>query len=93
MLDRPQTATIYAEQTNPAFRPLGACGGSDGREARVSVFAPDGRRMRLPSKVTLTLQPGTVIRVETSGGGGFGDPRERDPEMSRADALDARTVR
>lgn len=93
VLDRPQTATIYGEQTNPAFRPLGAHGGTDARETRISVFAPDGRRMRLPSKVTLTLQPGTVIRVETSGGGGYGDPRERDPDLVREDALDGRTVR
>jgi len=93
VLDRPQTATIYGEQTNPAFRPLGAHGGTDARETRISVFAPDGRRMRLPPKVTLTLQPGTVIRVETSGGGGYGDPRERDPDLIREDALDERTVR
>jgi N-methylhydantoinase B len=93
VLDRPQTATIYGEQTNPAFRPLGAHGGTDARETRITVFAPDGRRMRLPSKVTLTLQPGTVIRVETSGGGSYGDPRDRDPHLVREDALDGRIVR
>lgn len=31
----------------------------------------------LPNKALLTLQPGTVVRVETAGGGGYGDPAAR----------------
>jgi N-methylhydantoinase B len=44
----------------------------------------------IPKKVTLTLQPGSVIRVETSGGGGFGDPARRAAAAARDDALDSR---
>ena len=28
---------------------------------------------------------GDVVRCQTGGGGGFGDPSERDPELVRAD--------
>lgn len=30
--------------------------------------------MTLPQKATVELAPGSVLRVETSGGGGFGKP-------------------
>jgi N-methylhydantoinase B len=43
----------------------------------------DERRMLKASRVRLGR--GDVIRTMTGGGGGFGDPRERDPELARAD--------
>ncbi len=90
VLERPQTATIYAEQTNPSFRPVGVLGGTHGSPTRVTVLAPDGTVLDVPSKVTLTLEPGTVVRVETSGGGGYGPPQGRDPEAVEADRRDGR---
>jgi N-methylhydantoinase B len=36
----------------------------------------------------ITLHPGDVYRHVMAGGGGFGDPLERDPERVRADVLD-----
>lgn len=36
----------------------------------------------------LALEPGDVVDLRTGGGGGFGDPFERDPERVRADVLD-----
>ena len=33
----------------------------------------------------IPLRRGDVIRTMTGGGGGFGDPRERDPEHVRRD--------
>jgi N-methylhydantoinase B len=39
-----------------------------------------GRSKLLPSKLTLTLRRGDVFRHEIAGGGGWGDPLERDPE-------------
>ena len=35
----------------------------------------------------LALHPETVIRAETTGGGGFGDPLDREPERVLADVL------
>jgi N-methylhydantoinase B len=35
-----------------------------------------------PSKVSgVVLRAGDVVRIESAGGGGFGDPFEREPEL------------
>lgn len=90
ILDFPQVATVYGEQTDPRFVPRGVLGGTDGSPTRIEILDPDGRKLDVPTKVTLTLAPGSVIRVETSGGGGFGEPGSRDAEAARADVEDGR---
>jgi N-methylhydantoinase B len=88
ILDAPQTATLYAEQTDPRFRPRGAGGGLDGAPTSITVTLPDGSVAPSLTKFTRRLPPGTVVRVETAGGGGFGDPHGR-PDAARArDAAD-----
>jgi len=39
----------------------------------------------LRGKGQQTIPPGERLRLELPGGGGFGDPRERDPEEVAAD--------
>jgi len=90
ILSFPQVATVYGEQTDPRFAPEGIRGGGDGSATRISIYHPDGEALDVPSKVTLRLLPGSVIRVETSGGGGFGDPLQRSAEAAQADVLDGR---
>ena len=34
----------------------------------------------VPGKVVFEMQEGDVLTIETGGGGGYGDPLERDPE-------------
>ncbi len=72
VLDRPEVVTYYAEQTDPRFRPVGVEGGTDAAPSRIRVLGPDGREIDLPQKATVELQPGSVVVVETSGGGGYG---------------------
>jgi N-methylhydantoinase B len=72
VLDRPEVVTFYAEQTDGRFRPAGAEGGGRGASSRITVLEPDGRDRGAPQKATLEVRPGTVIRIETSGGGGYG---------------------
>jgi len=88
VLDIPQMATVYGEQTDSRFPPNGVLGGADGAPTKIELFDPDGRRLDVPRKVTLLLQPGSVIRVETSGGGGFGNPTNRDETRIAADKQD-----
>jgi N-methylhydantoinase B len=73
ILETPQLATMYCEQSLEANRPWGEAGGEDGATTKVSVFGPAGELISSRSKTTMLLEPGSVIRVETSGGGGFGD--------------------
>ena len=43
------------------------------------ILDPETDPTELSSKVTLSLKPGQTISVQTPGGGGFGDPHQRDP--------------
>jgi N-methylhydantoinase B len=72
ILDVPQLATLYCEQVIDDHRPRGAGGGKDALPTRVTIFAPDGSIASTASKTSTMLEPGSVIRVETSGGGGYG---------------------
>jgi N-methylhydantoinase B len=47
----------------------------------------------LPSKVTMSVVKGALITHEQAGGGGFGDPRERDPALVREDVADGKITR
>ena len=56
------------------FPPFGLAGGLPARLSALYLIR-DGNRQALPSKLTnLLLRKGDIIRLETSGGGGFGDP-------------------
>ncbi len=69
------------------FRPYGLSGGEPGSAGRLWLLR-DGERQALGSKVgNLRLRRGDVIRLETSGGGGFGDPSSRSPDAAEADHL------
>jgi N-methylhydantoinase B len=65
--------------------PWGLCGGQPAAPSRCVVVSPDGGERRLPSKVTTVVEGGHLIVTETPGGGGWGDPRRRDPEAVRRD--------
>lgn len=90
ILERPARATIYSEQTNPEFAPRGVAGGADAAPSKVTVLGPDGTVIDTASKLTMVLEPGTVIRIETSGGGGYGPLSLRDPELVASDRREER---
>ena len=59
------------------FRPYGLSGGEAGAPGQL-LHVRDGVTQALPSKIgNLRLQRGDLIRLETSGGGGFGLPSAR----------------
>jgi N-methylhydantoinase B len=53
--------------------PYGLAGGGPGRSGRNSLLRR-GRAIRLPGKVVIDACAGDVLRIETPGGGGYGDP-------------------
>jgi N-methylhydantoinase B len=61
----------------------GADGGHDGAPGEVSV---DGEP--LPTKRLTRLAPDARVRLDLPGGGGVGDPRERDPQAVLRDVVD-----
>ena len=82
--DHEGTFTVLSDRTK--YEPWGLFGGKNARPARYLVD-PDGDTEELDSKTTVTLDPGDVVSVQTPGGGGYGDPAERDPEDVLSDVL------
>ena len=70
--------TILADRTR--FPPWGLFQGQAGKRARY-VLISNGSESELASKATLTVPAGSVVRMETCGGGGYGPPWERDPQL------------
>jgi N-methylhydantoinase B len=68
--------------------PWGLFDGLSARPSKCEIIAPDGEVTRLPSKVTTTVLADHVILTETPGGGGWGDPKTRDPEAVRLDVIE-----
>jgi N-methylhydantoinase B len=60
-------------------RPFGLYGGSPGQPSE-NYLNPDTDGKLLPSKLTMTIRKGDVFRHVLAGGGGWGDPLERDPQ-------------
>ena len=71
-------------QHNP---PQGVRGGKAGPPAQTYKIDKDGTKEKLPGVVECHLDPGEWIRGIDAGGGGYGDPLERDPEMVEWDVL------
>jgi N-methylhydantoinase B len=64
----------------------GLAGGKPGGTARLIRNFGTDREEELSSKTaSIALAAGDTVRIETGGGGGFGDPVERDPAAVTAD--------
>ena len=69
--------------------PSGLFGGRSARPTRF-VLLRNGEERVLPSKGSVPLQSGDRLQVRVGGGGGYGDPRERDPALVRNDLQEER---
>jgi N-methylhydantoinase B len=64
----------------------GLDGGESGGTARLVRDIGTPREEELSSKTaSIVLAAGETVRIETGGGGGYGDPVERDPAALAAD--------
>ena len=75
--------------------PRGRAGGHDGAMARTLIHRAGGAGTQgevqvVPSKIVTTLRAGDRVTMETAGGGGYGDPREREPARLEADLSDGK---
>ena len=65
------------------YPPEGLFGGKDGAKAQFLVNGKSGNPYGLTQ-----LKPGDVVIMDAAGGGGYGDPLERDPELIENDMAD-----
>jgi N-methylhydantoinase B len=69
--------------------PYGVLGGASAAPVRVSVRAREqDADLATPGKTTgLRIAKGAVVTMQSAGGGGYGDPLERDPRLVAADVI------
>ncbi len=70
--------------------PWGLFGGAPGAMMRSHIIRAVGTVEDIPGKAELRLLPGDRIEVWTTGGGGWGDPLEREPERVLDDVLNGK---
>src|SRR3981189_957282 len=74
-------AQLSANLDRFKYPPFGLAGGGPAAPSALYLVR-DGQTQALPSKVTnMMLKSGDVVRLETSGGGGFGEARLRAREL------------
>ena len=81
-----EEAVLQVRSDRHAFRPFGLYGGGSGRPS-MNYLNPDKNPEPLPSKLTMTMKRGDLFRHEVAGGGGWGDPLERDPALVLKDVF------
>ena len=80
------TITIGADRRK--FTPWGLEKGQNAAGAHCWITSPDGSKRELPTKVHTVLKQGDQIYTQTPGGGGWGDPSERDRAAVERDVED-----
>jgi N-methylhydantoinase B len=83
----PRTSLIVRSDraTHP---PYGLAGGAAGAPSSNVLVRPDGGRDTLPPMFSTEIEAGDVFEHRTAGGGGWGDPLERDAAAVVADVAD-----
>ena len=67
-------ATVSLQTERRKIAPWGIKGGEDAKTGVNTLIRKDGRKERLPGKITFKINPGDKIIIETPGGGGYGHP-------------------
>ncbi|MCP5150738.1 MAG: hydantoinase B/oxoprolinase family protein [Ectothiorhodospiraceae bacterium] len=82
------TAVLQVRGDRQKFRPFGLHGGASGAFAG-NAINPGTDHERVPrGKFMTEMVEGDVFRAMLAGGGGWGDPLERDPALVLEDVLD-----
>ncbi len=86
ILSSDNTSTMTSDRCK--FPPWGLYGGMPGACSKFLLTGKNGKTVQLPSKGTRRLEQGEMVSCITAGGGGYGDPFERDPERVRFDVME-----
>ena len=83
---------LHVRSDRQRHRPYGLAGGRPGSPSSNTIFRAGGEVETLPPMFVATLQPGDVFCHRMAGGGGFGDPAERDPSARAGDLRDGKVT-
>jgi N-methylhydantoinase B len=82
-------ATVSLLTDRRRSHPYGLAGGEPGSCGQ-NVLIRHGQEFPLPAKGTFSLAAGETVSVRTPGGGGYGDPAQRDPAQVERDRREGR---
>ena len=85
--DHEVSFTILSDRDR--WGPHGLFGGLPGLKASY-ILNPDSDAIALGSKTTIQLNAGDVVSFRSCGGGGYGDPRARDPQAVLRDVREGK---
>jgi len=81
-----EKAELATRMENTLVAPYGVAGGQAGRTGRIVLNPGTPEERELPALGDgITLKRGDLLRLETCGGGGWGDPLTREPERVKQD--------
>jgi N-methylhydantoinase B len=83
-----ETASFLTSIDRHDYRPWGIFGGEDGGCNDAILHMGVGRATRVRKVTNHRLKRGDLLSVRSGGGGGYGNPLDRDPESVLSDVLD-----
>jgi N-methylhydantoinase B len=80
-----ENATVIRRFNKTRFPPLGLAGGKPGARARFVVRLGSKQELETKASARVEMKAGERFLLQSAGGGGYGDPRRRDPAALAAD--------
>ena len=84
-------AAMHVRIDRHKYPAYGLSGGESGAPTRASVMANDGEQV-MTSKFRGVLKRGESVRIQVGGGGGWGDPLQRDPAAVLDDVVNEKVT-
>lgn len=89
--DHSVTFSVLSDRTR--FAPWGLFRGLAAQPSKYIVNPNSPDEIQLWSKHTILLKPNDLVTIQTPGGGGYGDPKERDPQLVLEDVRNGKITR
>ncbi len=88
-----QDAMVVRRYERAKFPSSGMEGGSNGRRSRFVSISQNGDETDLPAAGRYDMTAGEGFFLDKAGGGGYGNPKKRDPEAIRRDIAEGYVTR
>ena len=85
-----ESASVNVRGDRAAFPPLGLYHGGNGSFSTFFLEREGGRAEKIPSKFGGRIMRGQRLKIVTPGGGGFGEPAQRDRAALVRDFMDGK---
>jgi N-methylhydantoinase B len=88
-----EAATVVRRFNKTRFPPQGLAGGKPGSRARFVVRLGTAQEFETKASARIEMEAGERFLLQSAGGGGYGDPRRRDPAALASDLAEGYVTR